>query len=81
MKLKGVRKATLARALKAHPPAIDCLLSLGHGSSMDTINAAFRVLGKTPTLKVVVAEARDDRLVKGKLGAAANVKSGRRNAV
>jgi len=47
MLAKGVRRSELARRMHLPQPRINRLLNLRHASRMDTIEDAFRVLGKT----------------------------------
>jgi antitoxin HicB len=46
MRTGKVGKAELARRLNCHLPQVDRLLDLAHGSRLDQLEAAFRVLGK-----------------------------------
>ncbi len=78
MRAKGMRKADLARTLKVQPPQIDRLLSLSHGSSMDTINAVFRALGQIMTLNVSAAEMQAGHVIRQKPRSAAKGKARRR---
>ena len=41
-----VGKAELGRRLDWHPPQVDRLLAMTHGSKLDQLEAAFRALGK-----------------------------------
>ena len=53
MRAQGLRKIDLARRLDWHPPQIDRLLDLTHGSRLDQIEAGFRALGRTIAFSVV----------------------------
>ncbi len=46
MRRAHVTKAELARRLKWHPPQVDRLLAMRHGSRLDQIERALQVLGK-----------------------------------
>ena len=46
MKTQRVTKSELARRMSCHPPQVDRLLNLRHGSRLDQLEAAFRALGK-----------------------------------
>ena len=46
MRRANVTKAELARRLKWHPPQVDRLLAMRHGSRLDQIERALQVLGK-----------------------------------
>jgi antitoxin HicB len=52
-----VGKAELARRLNCHLPQVDRLLDLGHGSRLDQLEAAFRVLGKQLGIQISEAAA------------------------
>lgn len=45
MRAKGVRKATLARKLRWHPPQVDRLFDIHHNSKIGQLEAAFEALG------------------------------------
>ena len=47
-----VNKAELAKRLKWHPPQVDRVLNVRHGSQLEQVEAAFRVLGKQLVLSV-----------------------------
>ena len=49
---RGMRKADLVRMLGAKPMQVDRLLDLGHGSRLDQIEAALRILGKELAIEV-----------------------------
>ena len=80
MKMQGVRKADLARALKVQRTQIDRLLDLGHTTRMDFVDAAFQALGHSLTLKVrnaapagaprrvITAKVKPRAAAKGKAG-------------
>ena len=51
MRSAKVGKAELARRLRWHLPQVDRLLAMKHGSRLEQLEAAFRVLGK----RIVVA--------------------------
>jgi len=53
MRAQGMRKIDLARRLDWHPPQIDRLLDLTHGSRLDQIEAGFRAVGRTVAFSVV----------------------------
>ena len=55
MRTGKVGKAELARRLNCHLPQVDRLLDLGHGSRLDQLETAFRVLGKK--LEIQISEA------------------------
>jgi len=42
----GVKKVELARMLGVHPPQVDRLLDLGHGSRIEAVEAALEVLDR-----------------------------------
>lgn len=42
----GLRKADLTRRLGVHPPQVDRLLDLDHGSTLDQLDAAMRAVGR-----------------------------------
>ncbi|HYM23343.1 MAG TPA: type II toxin-antitoxin system HicB family antitoxin [Vicinamibacterales bacterium] len=46
MRRAHVTKAELGRRLKLHPPQVDRLLAMHHGSRLDQIEKALRVLGQ-----------------------------------
>src|SRR5262249_23258472 len=48
----GVGKSELARRLNCHLPQVDRLLDLTHGSRLDQLEAAFRVLGKQLSVQI-----------------------------
>ncbi len=52
MRAKKVGKAEMARRLNCHLPQIDRLLDLMHGSRLEHLEAAFRVLGKRLVVEV-----------------------------
>jgi len=52
MRAQSVRKIDLARRLGWHPPQIDRLLDLTHGSRLDQIEAGFRALGRALAFSV-----------------------------
>ena len=53
MRAQGLRKIDLARRLDWHPPQIDRLLDLSHGSRLDQIEAGFRAVGRTIAFSVI----------------------------
>jgi antitoxin HicB len=53
MRAQGLRKIDLARRLDWHPPQIDRLLDLSHGSRLDQIESGFRALGRTIAFQVL----------------------------
>lgn len=55
MRAGRVGKADLARRLNCHLPQVDRLLDLRHGSRLDRLEAAFRVLGKELSLQFLDA--------------------------
>jgi antitoxin HicB len=55
MRAQGMRKIDLARRLDWHPPQIDRLLDLTHGSRLDQIEAGFGALGRTVAFSVSAA--------------------------
>jgi antitoxin HicB len=55
MRVQEMRKIDLARRLGWHPPQIDRLLDLNHGSRLDQIEAGFRALGRTVTFSIIQA--------------------------
>ena len=57
MRTSKVGKAELARRLNCHLPQVDRLLDLGHGSRLDQLEAAFRVLGKQLGIQISEAAA------------------------
>jgi len=79
MKMQGVRKADMARALKVQRTQIDRLLDLGHATRMDFVDAAFQALGHSLTFKVSNAApagaSRRDIIAKVKPRAAAKGKA------
>ena len=46
MQAARVSKAELGRRLRWHPPQVDRLLAMRHGSKLDQLEAAFTALGK-----------------------------------
>lgn len=50
---QGVRKTELARRLGIHNPQVDRLLDLTHSSKLETVEAAFRELGRRLDISVV----------------------------
>ena len=52
IRAQSVRKIDLARRLGWHPPQIDRLLDLTHGSRLDQIEAGFRALGRSLAFSV-----------------------------
>jgi len=52
MRGSRVGKAELARRLNWHLPQVDRLLDLNHGSRLDQLEAAFRVLGRRLTIEI-----------------------------
>ena len=52
MRAGQVGKAELARRLNCHLPQVDRLLDLMHGSRLEHLEAAFRVLGKRLTVEI-----------------------------
>jgi len=59
--MRGARitKAELAHRLDWHPPQVDRLLAMTHGSKLDQIEAAFRALGKRLVVGVEDAPAAE----------------------
>ena len=55
MRTGRISKAEMARRLNCHMPQVDRLLDLRHGSRLDQLEAAFRVLGKQLTVAIVAA--------------------------
>jgi antitoxin HicB len=49
---QGVSKSRLARLLGVHPPSVDRLLDLTHGSKIETIEHALSLLGRRMVLEV-----------------------------
>ena len=52
MQASGIRKADLARRLRVSKPQVERLLDLSHGSRLEQIEQAFRVLHKRLGLSV-----------------------------
>lgn len=59
MRTGHVSKAELARRLAWHPPQVDRLLAMTHGSKLEQIEAAFRALGKRLVVAVEDAPAKE----------------------
>lgn len=55
MRASKISKTELARRLNCHLPQVDRLLDLRHGSRLDQLEAAFRVLGKELSVRVLDA--------------------------
>jgi len=55
MRAGRISKAELARRLNCHLPQVDRLLHLRHGSRLDQLEAAFRVLGKELSVQILDA--------------------------
>ena len=55
MRAGRISKSELARRLNCHLPQVDRLLDLRHGSRLDQLEAAFRVLGKELSVQIVDA--------------------------
>ena len=55
MRAGRVGKADLARRLNCHLPQVDRLLDLQHGSRLDQLEGAFRVLGKELSVQILDA--------------------------
>ena len=55
MRTGRISKTELARRLNCHLPQVDRLLDLGHGSRLDQLEAAFRVLGKHLSVQILDA--------------------------
>jgi antitoxin HicB len=53
MRTANVGKAELGRRLDWHLPQVDRVLNIRHGSQIDQLDAAFRVLGKQLSIGVV----------------------------
>lgn len=53
MRARDVKKTELARRLRVHPPQVDRLLNLRHGSRMDQLEAAANALGGTLDVRLV----------------------------
>jgi antitoxin HicB len=65
MRAAHVGKAELARRLKWHPPQVDRLLEMTHGSRLEQLEAAFSVLGKRLVVSVEdTASSRHGRIAK-----------------
>lgn len=52
MRVQRINKTALARRLDVHMPQVDRLLAMTHGSQLDQLEAAFRVMGKRLTLSI-----------------------------
>jgi len=52
MVAQGVKKVDLARMLGLHPPQVDRLLDLGHGSKIETVEAALEALDRQVEIAV-----------------------------
>ena len=52
MRAGRITKTELAKRLKCHPPQVDRLLDLRHGSRLDQLEASFRALGKQLTIEI-----------------------------
>ena len=52
MRTAKIGKAELARRLDVHPPQVDRLLAMTHGSKLEQLEAAFNALGKRLTVGV-----------------------------
>jgi len=50
---QGMRKADMARAMNLHTPQIDRMLSLGHSTKIDTLEAALAVMGRRLAVSLV----------------------------
>lgn len=57
MTAEKVSKSELARRLKVHPPQVDRLLDLNHGSKVDQLEAAAKALGRVLDVIVVAGDA------------------------
>lgn len=57
MQAAKVGKAELGRRLQWHPPQVDRLLEMKHGSKLEQLEAAFRALGKRLVVRVEDAPA------------------------
>ncbi|MGO9260906.1 MAG: type II toxin-antitoxin system HicB family antitoxin [Bryobacteraceae bacterium] len=55
MRAGRISKTELAKRLNCHLPQVDRLLSLRHGSRLDQLEAAFRVLGKELSVQILDA--------------------------
>jgi antitoxin HicB len=55
MRAGRIGKAELARRLTCHLPQVDRLLDLRHASRLDQLEAAFRVLGKELSVRILDA--------------------------
>ncbi|HLG99269.1 MAG TPA: type II toxin-antitoxin system HicB family antitoxin [Bryobacteraceae bacterium] len=55
MRAGRISKSELARRLNCHLPQVDRLLDLRHGSRLDQLEAAFRVLGKQLSVQILDA--------------------------
>jgi len=55
MRAGRISKAELARRLNCHLPQVDRLLDLRHGSRLDQLEVAFRVLGKELSVEILDA--------------------------
>ena len=64
MLAQHVNKAELGRRLAQHPPQIDRLVNVRHGSKLDQLEAAFRALGKRLEIRVEDSVPRARRAVR-----------------
>lgn len=55
MRAGRISKSELAKRLNCHLPQVDRLLDLRHGSRLDQLEAAFRVLGKQLSVQILDA--------------------------
>jgi antitoxin HicB len=55
MRAGRISKSELARRMNCHLPQVDRLLDLRHGSRLDQLEAAFRVLGKQLSVQILDA--------------------------
>jgi antitoxin HicB len=74
MRAANVSKAELARRLQWHPPQVDRLIAMKHGSTLPQLEAAFGALGKRLVLSVEDAKVSPRRRVPRKAALAAPVR-------
>ena len=61
MREAKIGKSELARRLDWHPPQVDRLLAMTHGSKLDQLETAFRAMGKRLVIRVEDMSAAGDR--------------------
>lgn len=71
MRAADVSKAELGRRLAWHPPQIDRLLAMAHGSKVEQLEAAFSALGKS-----LVIDVRDAAVAARPMGGTRRVTPG-----